>query len=80
MANKKARKGARNATRRTTAKKRRPTNGDLIISKSRTKNAASLNVSVEFYQALDDAVRAMIAGAEERAASNNRRTLRPHDL
>lgn len=80
MAKKKARKSAGSATRRTATKKRRKTNGALIISKSRTKNAANISVSGEFYQALDDAVRAMIAEAEERAVSNNRRTLRPHDL
>lgn len=54
--------------------------GDLIISKSRTKAAAGINVSGDFYTALDEAVRVMIAGAEERAEANNRRTLRPHDL
>ncbi len=80
MAKKKARTGARPATRRTTAKKRRKTNGDLIISKNRAKNAVTINVSGDFYQALDEAVRAMIAEAEQRAVSNNRRTLRPHDL
>ncbi|MDA1265081.1 MAG: hypothetical protein O2816_08385 [Planctomycetota bacterium] len=53
---------------------------DLIISKARTKNAASLNVSGEFYGALNDAVLALIAGAEARADANGRRTLRPHDL
>ncbi len=80
MAKKKARKAARPAARRATVKKRRKTNGDLIISKRRTKNAATINVSGDFYQALDEAVRAMIVEAEQRAASNNRRTLRPHDL
>ena len=53
---------------------------DYIISKSRTKAAAGINVSGEFYGALDEAVRLMITGAEERAVNNNRRTLRPHDL
>ncbi|MCA8981717.1 MAG: DUF1931 domain-containing protein [Planctomycetes bacterium] len=52
----------------------------MIISKSRTKAAASINVSGEFYAALDAAVRGMIANAEARAMNNNRRTLRPHDL
>ncbi|MCP3917021.1 MAG: DUF1931 domain-containing protein [bacterium] len=51
-----------------------------MISKSRTKAAASINVSGEFYGALDEAVREMIASAETRAQNNNRRTLRPHDL
>lgn len=55
--------------------------GDLIISKSRTKAAAKkCNVSGEFYGALDAAVRSIIAGAEKRAQSNKRKTLRAHDL
>ena len=75
-------KAARKAPARRTAKKGRKKAGaaDMIISKSRTKNAASINVSGEFYAALDAKVREMIAGAEERANANNRRTLRPHDL
>ena len=48
--------------------------------KSRTKNAASINVSGDFYLALDEKVRELIAGAEARAEANNRRTLRPQDL
>ena len=67
-----AKKGARKAKARGAA--------DFIISKSRTKAAAGINVSGEFYAALDDAVRALIAQAEERATNNGRRTLRPHDL
>jgi hypothetical protein len=54
--------------------------GDLIISKSRTKAASGLNVSGEFYGALDEAVRGLISEAEARATNNGRRTLRPHDL
>ena len=53
---------------------------DFIISKSRTKAAAGINVSGEFYGALDEAVRRLIATAEARAENNGRRTLRPHDL
>ena len=53
---------------------------DMIISKSRTKNATGINVSGEFYGALDDAVRSLIKDAEERALRNNRRTLKAHDL
>jgi hypothetical protein len=54
--------------------------GDLIISKSRTKAAARINVSGDFYGALDGAVRSMISSAEKRAKDNGRKTLRPHDL
>jgi hypothetical protein len=53
---------------------------EYIISKSRTKNAAGINVSGEFYGALDSAVRGRIKQAEARAVNNGRKTLRPHDL
>lgn len=85
-----ARKAKKKATKKKATKKksaRKPARGrkksgpvELIISKSRTKGAASLNVSGEFYGALDEAVRNLIAGAEARAEANNRRTLRPQDL
>ncbi len=90
MAKKKAsrKKAARGAKR--TTKKKAPARGakrgakkksaDLIISKSRTKAAAGMNVSGDFYAALDETVRGLIATAEARAENNNRRTLRPHDL
>ena len=74
----KAKKKARKKTARKASRKKK--SGDLIISKARTKAAAGLNVSSEFYGALDDYVRGAIAQAEARAASNGRRTLRPHDL
>ena len=84
MAKKKAaRRGAKKTTKKKTTRrttKKKSAAVDLIISKSRTKAAASINVSGEFYEALDDAVRNMIASAETRAMNNNRRTLRPHDL
>ena len=82
MAKKKkvTRKAARKTkTSRTATRKKRGAT-DLIISKSRTKTAASINVSGDFYGALDVAVRALIASAEERAVNNGRKTLRPHDL
>lgn len=54
---------------------------DLIISKSRTKDASKqCNVSSEFYGALDKKVRDTIAAAEKRALANGRKTLRAHDL
>ena len=54
---------------------------DLIISKSRTKDAVkSCNVSSEFYPALDKRVRDMIAEAEKRAKANKRKTLKPADI
>ena len=83
MAKKPARRGAKKKTTRKTAKRgkrgaRKPL--DMIISKSRTKAAATINVSGEFYGALDSAVREMISSAEQRAVNNGRKTLRPHDL
>ena len=65
-------------TTRKAARKKAPV--DMIISKSRTKAAAGINVSGDFYGALDEAVRNLIAQAEARAEANNRRTLRPQDL
>jgi hypothetical protein len=79
-----AAKGAKKTTKKPAArgkkKAAKKSTGDLIISKSRTKAAASINVSGDFYVALDEAVRGLIASAEARAEQNNRRTLRPHDL
>lgn len=86
MAKKKAKRGGRTTatTRRkkktTTRRKKTARTGDFIISKSRTKASASLNVSGDFYGALDATVRELIKQAEQRAENNGRRTLRPHDL
>lgn len=87
MARKVAKKGKAKAKatkkttkKKTTRKKAKKVSMDLIISKSRTKAAAGINVSGEFYGALDEAVRGLIANAEARATDNGRRTLRPHDL
>jgi len=72
-----AKKKAKKTTSRKGAK-RSPT--EMIISKSRTKAAASINVSGDFYGALDVAVRSLINSAEKRATDNGRKTLRPYDL
>lgn len=54
---------------------------ELIISKSRTKDAAKgSNVSGDFYGALDKKVRALVAEAVTRAKANGRKTLRPQDI
>lgn len=79
MAKKAAKKAAgKNAGKGKGAKKK--ASGDMIISKSRTKASASMNVAGDFYGALDEAVRRLIANAEARATSNGRKTLRPQDL
>ena len=87
MAKKKAKRAtkkaaAKKAPARKTKKKAGKKKGavDMIISKSGTKACASINVSGDFYSALDEKVRELIAGAEARAEANNRRTLRPQDL
>ena len=84
MARKVAKRGKAKAKKttkkKTTRKKAKKVSMDLIISKSRTKAAAGINVSGDFYTALDEAVRGLIANAEARATDNGRRTLRPHDL
>lgn len=77
MAKKKAKKVAKAAAGRG---KKAVSSGEFIISKSRTKAAASTNVAGDFYAALDAAVRSMIAAAEARATANGRKTLRPQDL
>ena len=54
---------------------------ELIISKSRTKDAVKkCNVGGEFYGALEDHVREVIKSAEARAMANGRKTLRPQDV
>ncbi len=80
MAKRKAKK--KTAKKKTAKKAKRGKKGpvELIISKSRTKNASGINVSGEFYHALDGAVREMISVAERRAQDNGRKTLRPYDL
>lgn len=73
-------KAARGKASKTGARGGKRAGGDMIISKSRTKAASGINVSGDFYGALDEAVRHLIATAEARATNNGRRTLRPHDL
>jgi histone H3/H4 len=74
-----ARKKVAKKTGRKTAKK--VASGELLISKSRVKAATKkCNVGGDFYGALDAAVRGIIAGAESRALSNKRKTLKPQDI
>ena len=81
MAKRKAKKkAARKPARKASKRNKKASAADFIISKSRTKAAAGINVSGEFYEALDGAVREMIGNAERRAQDNGRKTLRPYDL
>ena len=69
------------AARRRKSARRSSGPAELIISKSRTKNAVKkCNVGGDFYGALDKHVRGMIAEAEQRALGNKRKTLKPVDL
>ena len=69
------------AARKKKKKAAKKKSGDLIISKSRTKNATKkCNVSADFYGALDAYVRDAIKAAEGRATANKRKTLKPQDL
>ena len=69
------------AKKKKKAAKRKGKAAELIISKSRTKNATKkCNVGSEFYGALDAAVRNMIKDAEARAIGNKRKTLKAVDL
>ena len=73
---------ARKKAKKKAAKKAGKSKGDaMIISKARVKSAAKKsNVGSEFYGALEDHVRSVIAAAEARAAANGRKTLRPQDV
>ena len=69
------------AAKKKTKKAKKAGPAEFIISKSRTKAAVSeCNVSSEFYEALDNRVREIIAEAEERTLGNGRKTIKPVDL
>ncbi len=69
------------ARKKKKATRRKAKPADLIISKSRTKNATKkCNVSSEFYGALDAHVRDIIKGAEARAIGNKRKTIKAVDI
>ena len=83
MAARRKKKATRKTARKPARKARgrgKKTSVDMIISKARTKACAGINVSGEFYSALDEAVRSLIGNAEQRAIDNGRKTLRPYDL
>jgi histone H3/H4 len=69
------------AKKKKKAAKRKGKPAELIISKTRVKNASKkCNVGGEFYGALDAVVRDLIKGAEARATGNKRKTLKAVDL
>jgi histone H3/H4 len=50
------------------------------IVKSQVKETLNVNVSSDFYEALDDRVEELLHEAQRRAESNDRSTVQPRDL
>lgn len=50
------------------------------IVKSQVKETLDVNVSSDFYEALDDRVEELLHEAQRRAESNDRSTVQPRDL
>jgi len=54
---------------------------ELVVVRAKVKSAVrDCNVASDFAEALDSRVRELIRAAEERAKSNNRRTVMAKDL
>lgn len=51
-----------------------------VLKKSGVKDEADLNVGQDFYEALDEEVKRLIARAEDRAEDNGRRTVKARDV
>ena len=76
-----AKKASKKKAARRGARKAAPV--AMIVSKSRTKDAISgmdCKTAGDFYEALDNHVREVLAKAVERAMANKRATVRPQDL
>jgi len=53
---------------------------DLIVKAAVKDELDDMNVASDFYAALDDEVEELLADAERRADSNERKTVQPRDL
>ena len=53
---------------------------DLIVKSNVQDVLDEMQISVEFYDALDDKVEEVLADAARRAQANDRRTVMPQDL
>ncbi|MFB6088046.1 MAG: DUF1931 domain-containing protein [Haloarculaceae archaeon] len=53
---------------------------DLIVKNSVKEALDDMNVSRDFYDALDEEVEELLEDARERAQSNDRKTVQPRDL
>jgi histone H3/H4 len=69
------------AKKKAAKKKAKKSAEAMIISKSRVKAAVrKCNVSSDFYDGLENAVRELISKAEARALANKRKTVRAGDV
>ena len=53
---------------------------DLIVKNSVKEALEDMNVSRDFYDALDEEVDELLANAARRAEDNDRKTVQPRDL
>jgi histone H3/H4 len=53
---------------------------DLIVKNSVKEELDDMNVSRDFYDALDEEVAALLDDAARRAQANDRKTVQPRDL
>jgi len=51
-----------------------------IVVRAAVRGETDLQISADFFDALDKHVAGLIKKAEERAKKNGRKTLKPHDL
>ncbi|MFB6113894.1 MAG: DUF1931 domain-containing protein [Halodesulfurarchaeum sp.] len=53
---------------------------DLIVKSNVKEALGDINVSADFYDALDEEVASLLEDAAERAEQNGRKTVQPRDL
>jgi histone H3/H4 len=53
---------------------------DLIVKATVKEQLDGMNVSADFYDALDDEVAELLEDAARRAEANDRKTVQPRDL
>jgi histone H3/H4 len=53
---------------------------DLVVKAAVKDELSEMNVSSDFYDALDEEVSELLADAAQRASDNDRKTVQPRDL
>ena len=53
---------------------------DLVVKAAVKEELSDMNVSADFYEALDEEVDQLLADAARRAEANDRKTVQPRDL